>query len=111
MSSKVMTFIDDETRRRLEFICKTEGRKMSNMLAFLINDYYNRLEIEKHKINPEEDLEKSSENRDSNKEIKEYRKPPSEIYQKILELKGSNIWSGDLEQMRANREFNSNDNS
>jgi hypothetical protein len=47
-----MTFIDDETRKRLEFICKTEGRKMSNMLAFLINDYYNRLEIEKHKINP-----------------------------------------------------------
>jgi len=77
---KVIAVLDNETREKLEFICKRDKRAMSNMVVFLIDDYYNRV------------VEKSG-TKENKYDVK-----------KVMELQGSG-WDGDLEKSRANREF------
>ena len=77
---RVITALDKETREKLDYICKRDKRAMSNMVLFLIDDYYNRV------------TEKTKEN------VKDFN------YEEFLKLQGSG-WDGDLEKSRANREF------
>ena len=37
---KVMALLDEETKRRLDFLCERDNQNMSNMLLSLINEKY-----------------------------------------------------------------------
>jgi hypothetical protein len=37
---KVMVLLDEETKRKLNFLCERDSRNMSNMLLSLINEKY-----------------------------------------------------------------------
>jgi hypothetical protein len=40
---RVMALLDIETKKKLDFICERDKRAMSNMMAFLIDNYYRQV--------------------------------------------------------------------
>ena len=78
MGCKVIANLDDETREKLDFICKRDKRAMSNMMVFLIDYYYKQVTEEKE-----------------TKKDKNY-----DVYEELLKLEGIG-WEGDLEESRS----------
>jgi len=103
---KLSIILTDEERDKLEIICKQEKRKKNNMLAFLIDYFYKKEVKEKEKIiiNPIQKIRGVG--LDKTEALKEHKKPSDKAYEELMKLRGSDIWEGDLDEMRNGREFN-----
>jgi hypothetical protein len=91
MSSQII--LNDKTKERLDSICKKDNREVSDMIDLLIDDYCNRV-LEKNETNYYNPVEFKK------KEIGDYKKPPHEVYEKLLKLRGIG-WEGNLEESRS----------
>jgi len=47
---KTNIYLDDDTKQKLDYLCKIEGRKINNIVNYLINKYYDE------KISKEKDV-------------------------------------------------------
>ena len=90
MSSQIM--LNDKTKERLDYICKKDNKDVSDMIDLLIDDYYNQV-LEKNETNHNPVKFKK-------RTRKEYKKPPPEIYERLLKLRGSG-WEGNLDESRS----------
>jgi len=117
---QTMVLLNEERKKKFEYICQEESRNKTNMISFLIDYYYQRLQKKKLKENEVIIKNPIKENYEDTFKLigvgleemgnnKEYKKPPSSAYKELMKLKGSKIWEGNLEEMRKERSFD-NDN-
>jgi hypothetical protein len=79
MSSQII--LNDKTKERLDYICKKDNKKETDVVALLIDDYYNQV-LEKNETNCHNPVKFKKRTR------KEYKKPPPEFYEEVLKLEG-----------------------
>ena len=72
---KTMVILSSERKKKLDYICEKEVRNKTNMIAVLIDNYYQELQ---------------------KKEIKEEN---YDVYDELMKLKGIG-WEGNLEESR-----------
>ena len=105
---KTMVVLNDERKKKFEYICKEENRNKTNMIATLIDNHYRRIQKKKMKENSiiensnysEKNFKETIELNFKKKEIGDYQKPPHEVYERLLKLEGS-VWEGNLEESRS----------
>ena len=86
---QTMVLLNEERKKKFEYICQEESRNKTNMISFLIDYYYQRLQ--KKKLKENEVIIKNPTPKDF------------DPYEEALKLRGSKIWEGDLDEMRKGR--------
>ena len=103
---KLSIVLTDDEKEKLEIICKQEKRKKNNMFAFLI-EYFYKKEIKEKEVFIKKTIQRLRGVGLEKSEALKYPKNPSDkAYEELMKLRGSNIWEGDLDEMRKGREFN-----
>ena len=105
-SYKTMVILNAERKKKLDYICEKEVRNKTNMIAVLIDNHYQELQKKEQENDRmvikepiKEDFKETIELNFKKKEIGDYKKPPHEVYERLLKLKGSG-WEGNLEESR-----------